>query len=229
MKALILAGGLGTRLRSRVPDLPKVLAPVGDRPFLEYVLDGLVAGGIEEIVLSVGYRRDEIIKHFGKSYKGAVLSYSVEDEPLGTGGAILQALTGQPDEPILVLNGDTLVKIDYQDLFRWYATEPESIAMVLLNVMDVARYGSVRTSGGRVVGYEEKGTSGPGLINAGIYIARPGLFSGFNLARRFSFEVDFLQRYCPSLRPLAYLAATYFIDIGIPEDFDRAQRELPQK
>lgn len=229
MKVLVLAGGLGTRLRNRVPDLPKVLAPVGNRPFLEYVLDGLVASGVEEIVLSVGYRRDEIIKHFGKAYNGAVLSYSVEDEPLGTGGAIMQALAGHLDEPILVLNGDTLVNVNYQDLIRWYETQPESMAMVLLSVMDVARYGSVRTSGGRVIGFEEKGASGPGQINAGIYIVRPRLFSGFSVARKFSFEVDFLQRYCPILKPRAFLTAAYFIDIGIPEDFDRAQRELPQK
>ena len=229
MKAIILAGGLGTRLRERVPNLPKAMAPVAGRPFLEYLLDALWTGGIQEVLLSVGYRSDDIIKHFGNRYRGTIVHYCIETQPLGTGGAIAHALSQQPDEVALVLNGDTFLGIDYRRLLRWYAEGPTEFAMVLHNLPDMGRYGAVLTSGERVVGFAEKGTSGPGLINAGIYIIQSGIFAKFDLRREFSFEVDFLQRYCDALRPRAYVSDAYFIDIGVTEDFERAQRELPMR
>lgn len=228
MKALVLAGGLGTRLRERVPDLPKVMAPVAGRPFLEYVLDGLQAGDIREVILSVGYKSAEIIGHFGNRYRDTAIRYAVESEPLGTGGAIMHALSGEPDEPVLVCNGDTLLGIDYRELRRWYAAIQAKLAMVLRVVPEVARYGSVLTSGERVLGYEEKGRSGPGLINAGMYMLERRVFDELGFSGKFSFEADFLQPHCATLQPRAYVSAGYFIDIGIPADFDRAQSELAQ-
>lgn len=145
MKAVVLAGGLGTRLKERVADLPKPMAPVAGRPFLEYVLDRLIQGGICDIVLSVGHRADSIIGHFGYAYRDATLSYSVEKELLGTGGAIADALDGQGDAPCMVLNGDTLLAVDYSELVRWYEEEPVDMAMVLCAVQDVERYGAVLT------------------------------------------------------------------------------------
>ena len=226
MKAIVLAGGLGTRLRERVPELPKPMAPVAGHPFLEYVLDRLVAGGVREIILSIGYRADVIMAHFGHAYRDAVVSYAVETEPLGTGGAIAHALRGKGNDPVLVLNGDTLLNIDYGELIRWYARAPTQVAMVLREVPDVARYGSVLMSGERVSGFVEKGKSGPGLINAGVYVVQPGVFETFGLSGKFSFEADFLQRHCDVISPRAFLTDAYFIDIGVPEDYDRAQREL---
>lgn len=227
MKAIVLAGGLGTRLRERVVDLPKPMAPVAGRPFLEYVLDRLIRGGITDIVLSVGYMADAIIGHFGNSYRDAAIRYSGEDEPLGTGGAIVHALSGQGDEPYMILNGDTLLAIDYSELLRWYEREPVDIAMVLRAVTDVSRYGAVLTSGDRVIGFTEKERAGVGLINAGVYIVRPALFDRYDLAGKFSLEADLLQPHCRLLAPKAYVTEGYFIDIGVPEDYDRAQHELP--
>jgi len=227
MKAVVLAGGFGTRLRDRVPDLPKPMAPVAGRPFLEYVLDRLVAGGISEVILSVGYRAESIEAHFGHAYRGATLRYAVETEPMGTGGAIAFALRGEGPEPVLVLNGDTYLNIDVGELLRWYAEHPSRVAMVLKQTPDVARYGAVNLAEDRVAGFAEKGKTGPGLINAGIYMVMPEIFSSLGLSGQFSFETEILQRHCEMLRPRAYVTDAYFIDIGVPEDFDRAQQELP--
>jgi D-glycero-alpha-D-manno-heptose 1-phosphate guanylyltransferase len=227
MKAVVLAGGLGTRLQERVPDLPKPMAPVAGRPFLEYVIDRLVNGGVREIILSVGYLADVIVAHFGHCYRNAALRYAVEDEPLGTGGAIAHALRGESDDSVLVLNGDTLLKIDYCELLRWYKASPAQVAMVLRNVPDTARYGAVMLDGEWISGFTEKGRNGPGLINAGIYIVQSNIFKTYGLKGKFGFEADLLQRHYQSLRPRAFVTDAYFIDIGIPEDYDRAQRELP--
>ena len=226
MKTVVLAGGFGSRLRERVPGQPKPMAPVAGRPFLEYILDQLIAGDVHEIILSVGYRAESIMEHFGDEYRGANLRYAVEHQPLGTGGAIANALRGHGDDPALIVNGDTLLKIDYADLVRRYNESPALIAMVLREVADVARYGSVLVSGGRVTGFAEKGKQGPGLINAGVYIVDPGIFNAFGLSGSFSFETDLLQAYCDKLAPTATITDAYFIDIGIPSDYDRAQHEL---
>ncbi len=227
MRTIILAGGIGTRLRQRVPDLPKPMAPVAGRPFLEYVLDGLIADGVSDIVLSVGYRAEVIQAHFGSNYRGATVHYAVEEEPLGTGGAIAYALRGAEDSPALILNGDTLLQLDYAALFEWYQRETSAVAMVLREVPDVTRYGAVIANSGRLSGFAEKGMSGRGLINAGAYIVQPEVFKMCGLAGNFSFEKDVLQNHLESLRPRAYITEGYFIDIGIPEDFERAQHELP--
>ncbi len=228
MRTIILAGGFGKRLRQRVPDLPKPMAPVAGRPFLEYVLDGLIEGGIRDVVLSVGYRADAIKAHFGSDYRGASVQYAIESEPLGTGGAIAYALQGREDSPALILNGDTLLQLDYAALFEWYRQDPSAVAMVLRDVPDVTRYGAVIASGGRVSGFAEKGKSGRGLINAGVYIVRPEIFVMLGLAGHFSLEKNVLQAHLESIRPRAYVTEGYFIDIGIPDDYDRAQQELPE-
>lgn len=229
MKAIILAGGLGTRLRPLVHDLPKPMASVAGRPFLEYVLDGLVAGGVDEMILAVGYRAELIQAHFGSAYKGRKIRHSIESDPLGTGGAIARALRGEGEQPVLVLNGDTLSMIDYRDFISWYRQAPTLMAMVLQSVADVSRFGAVMTQEGRACGFEEKGRSGPGLINAGIYIMTPDIFRRFDMPERFSLEVDFLGRHCSDLLPRTYVTDSYFIDIGVPESFDRAQWELPAR
>jgi len=229
MKAIILAGGFGTRLRERVPDLPKPMAPVVGRPFLEYLLDRLIAGGVTEIILSVGYQADAIQSHFGNTYQTASLEYAIEHEPLGTGGAIALAINqyGSHNEPVLVLNGDTFLDIDYGELIQWHGKQPGQVSMVLREVPDVARYGSVLVEKEYVTGFLEKGQSGPGLINAGVYIIQPGVFEAFGLTGKFGIEAEFLQRHCGELSPRAFLTDAYFIDIGVPDDYDRAQIELP--
>lgn len=230
MKAVVLAGGLGTRLRERVPDLPKPMAPVAGRPFLAYVLDALTRGGFDDIVLAVGYRWEAIRAGFGCSYRGASIAYAVETEPLGTGGAIAHAFASagiKGREAALVLNGDTYLDLDFAALRAWHEAHAAACSMVLRRVEDTARYGSVEVAGGIVTGFAEKGRSGAGLINAGVYVLQADIFAKFGLSARFALEADLLQRHCADLAPRAYVTDAYFIDIGVPQDFDRAQTELP--
>lgn len=227
MRAIVLAGGFGTRLRDTVPDLPKPMAAVAGRPFLEYVLDRLAAGGMTEITLSVGYLAESIMTHFQQSYANVPIRYAIETEPLGTGGAILHALGEPLDETFLIVNGDTLVNIDYAELIRWHSQKPSQAAMVLKRVAEVSRYGSVVESGGTVTGFLEKGKQGAGLINAGVYLLSRRHFAEYGLPGRFSLESDLLQAHYAELSLSAFVTDEYFIDIGIPEDYAKAQHELP--
>lgn len=229
MKAIVLAGGLGTRLRERVPDLPKPMAPVAGRPFLEYVLDGLQRSGCDEVVLSVGHLWEKIEAHFGDRYRDLRVRYAVETEPLGTGGALAWALRElAADEPVLTLNGDTFLNVDFAAVWAHHRAAGSPVTMVLREVEDTARYGAVLTEAGRVVRFAEKGQQGRGLINAGTYVIEPGLFEQLGLSGRFSMETDVLQARCAELRPAAFVTDAHFIDIGIPEDFERAQHLLPR-
>ena len=228
MKAIILAGGAGTRLRSLVPDLPKPMAPIAGRPFLEYLIERLVQGGVTDLVLSVGHRADAISDHFGGSWGGAAISYAVETEPLGTGGAIAFAAQGCTDNSILVVNGDTYLGINFADLVAWGGSKPALTAgMVLRAVEDVARYGAVLCADGMVQGFVEKGETGPGLVNAGVYLLNPEIFSQFGLSGRFSLESDLLQPHAEALPLRAYVTDGFFVDIGVPADYLLAQIAIP--
>lgn len=229
MKAIVLVGGLGTRLREAVPEIPKPMAPIAGRPFLEYILDQLVAAATEEIILSVGYKSEIIRNHFGDAYRDIPLVYVKETEPLGTGGAIVHAVQERKiRDPLMVLNGDTWLGIDYANLARWYKQKPADIAITLAEVSDVLRYGSVKLAMDRVIEFREKDQKGPGLINAGTYIVQPQVFGQLSLAEHFSFEDDVLRACCGSLYIRAMVSNAYFIDIGIPEDYRRAQMEFPK-
>jgi D-glycero-alpha-D-manno-heptose 1-phosphate guanylyltransferase len=227
VKALVLAGGAGTRLGEATRALPKPMLPVGGRPFLEYLLDRLVAGGAEELILSVHHRAQASMAHFGSRYRGVRVRYAVEAEPLGTGGAIAYALRDAPAAPVLVANGDSFLALDYAGFIRAFEREPVRLALVVREVEDAGRYGAVRIDGTTVTGFAEKGVRGPGCISAGTYILDPGVFREFGLAGRFSLETDLLQRHCAALRPRACFFDGYFIDIGVPADLQRARRELP--
>jgi D-glycero-alpha-D-manno-heptose 1-phosphate guanylyltransferase len=223
LRAVILAGGLGTRLRPAVGDTPKVMAPVAGRPFLEHVLGQLDAQGFVEVVLAVGYRKELIAAHFGASFRGLSLRYSEEQAPLGTGGAVRKALPLAGPGPCFVLNGDTWLALDHADMLRAHLASGAMLSMAVRAVPDVARYGAVRLEDSRVTRFEEKGRTGPGFINAGVYLLQPDLLAGPHLPEAFSFEADFLAARLPALAPLAWIADGPFIDIGIPEDYQRAQ------
>jgi D-glycero-alpha-D-manno-heptose 1-phosphate guanylyltransferase len=226
MEAIILAGGLGTRLASRLDGIPKAMAPIGGRPFLEILLGKLQRAGCTRALLSVGHLHATIQNHFGASFRGLPLEYVVEDVPLGTGGAIRKALQAAREEFVLVLNGDTFLQADYADLVRIHAANRPSLTMAITHLQNVARYGGVLIKDGLVVGYEEKGRSGPGWINAGVYVLPREMPWPPALHEKFSFEVDFLVPQTALLTPAAYEVEGFFLDIGVPEDLDRAQREL---
>jgi len=224
MQAIILAGGLGTRLRSVLTDVPKPMAPIHGKPFLAYLIGYLKSQGITEIILSVHYLREQIQDYFKSSYQGVSIRYAIEEEPLGTGGAILHALKlVDPSQPVFVLNGDTFVKLNYQAM---YQEKNNLMAMALRNVPDCSRYGVVRVENQKVVAFEEQGGHYPGAINAGVYLLSSTLFQSYSLPKSFSFERDFLFPNIATLQPQAFMVEDYFIDIGIPEDYARALKEF---
>jgi NDP-sugar pyrophosphorylase family protein len=227
MQAIVLAGGLGTRLRAAVPALPKPMAPVGGRPFLAFILDRLVEAGFETAILAVGYRSEAIQAHFGQRYRSLALHYSVEAEPLGTGGAIRLAwpLAGAAD--VFVINGDTYLEVDYRAMLDAHHAEQALLSMAICQVEDAARYGALEVRGGRIGGFHEKGRSGPGWINAGVYILARRLQSRFPSKAAFSFEQEMLVQDVQTLLPVAFITPGLFIDIGIPDDYARAQTLLP--
>lgn len=223
MQAIILAGGLGTRLRTVLPDLPKPMAPVAGRPFLAHVLDALVDAGFESAVLAVGYRYEAIRHHFGATYRGMRLAYSVEASPLGTGGAIRLAADRTAADPVFVLNGDTYLELDYSAMLAAHRAASTQLGVAVCEVPDVGRYGSLEVEAGRIVGFREKGRSGPGLINAGTYLLSAGLMAHIPAGRPHSFEQELLMPMVAELHPLAFVTRGLFIDIGVPEDYARAQ------
>ena len=223
MQAIVLAGGLGTRLRGVLPDLPKPLAPVGSRPFLSILLGQLRRHGFGSAVLSVGYRHELIRCAFGDRFDGLALQYAIEDKPLGTGGAIRLAARYCADGDVFVLNGDTFVEVDFAAVRARHRQAAAVLTVCAVDVADASRYGRLLVDGGHVTGFAEKGASGPGLINAGIYLMRRDLLEPLGLPEVFSFEHDVLAARLGALRPAAFVTHGRFIDIGVPEDYARAQ------
>ena len=227
MRAIVLAGGLGTRLAQVTRDIPKPMAPVGSRPFLEYLLDDLVDQGVEQTVLAVSYRWEVIREHFGSVYRGMDLNYSVEKIPLGTGGAIQQALATLADHEVVVLNGDTRFRVDLAEMEKSHRNSGAPLTIALKRVTDSGRFGRVEVSAdGVVTSFLEKSTAGPGWINGGVYILNSSLFKDFPMPERFSFELDLVELNIDQIQPQAYQSDAYFIDMGIPEDYQRAQHEI---
>lgn len=229
MEAIILAGGFGTRLRSVVSDVPKPMAPVGGRPFLELPLDQLEKYGFSHVVLSTGYMHEVVEAHFGNCYHSIEISYAVEQEPLGTGGGMRNALKQCDEDDIVVLNGDTLFCIDYEALTTFYKSHPTRLAVVLRQVADTSRYGSVETDCcDRISRFTEKNAAGGfGAINGGIYMIRRSLLEEYPLGQNFSFEKDVLQSRYTKEPFFGYVSSAYFIDIGIPDDYRRLLETLP--
>jgi D-glycero-alpha-D-manno-heptose 1-phosphate guanylyltransferase len=227
-EAIILAGGLGTRLQGVVKDLPKPMAPVNGRPFLTYILDYLIEYHYTRVVLSVGYLHEKIEEFFGTQYKSLEIDYAVETEPLGTGGGILFAFSKCVTDNVLVINGDTMFKVDLDEFEHFHQEKSSLLSIVLREVEDVARYGSVVIGGnGLITLFSEKLASiGRGFINGGIYLIDRKLFDKYPQPQKFSFEKDLMTKYYTQEMFYGMPSDGYFIDIGIPEDYARAQREL---
>ncbi len=229
MRAILLAGGAGTRLRGVVSDVPKPLAAVAGRPFLSYLLDLLEARGITDIVLSVGYMRDVIMDRYRNRHGRIAITYAVEEQPLGTGGGLRNALTQVDGFPVFACNADTFLDLDYGAMLAAHEDSGVALSVAVRPVDDVGRYGRARVEDGRIAAFEAGGKPGAGLINAGVYLFGENLLATESPAPAFSFERDFLEARCTALRPAAFVTDGYFIDIGVPEDYWRAQTELPQR
>ena len=224
----MLAGGLGTRLRGVVSDVPKPMAPVRGRPFLAFVLDRLVDAGFTAVVFAAGYRHEALRAYFGTDYRSLALTYSVEVEPLGTGGAIRLAWEHIRARDAFVLNGDTYLELDFGAMLAAHAGEQAELTMAICHVPDAARYGSLDIIDDRVRGFLEKGRSGPGWINAGTYLLAPALRNRLPSDRAFSFE-HVLARKVAGIRPQVFRCSGRFVDIGTPEDYAQAERLLPAR
>jgi D-glycero-alpha-D-manno-heptose 1-phosphate guanylyltransferase len=226
-EAIILAGGLGTRLKDTVPGLPKCMAPVAGRPFLSYVLDHLRMQGVERFIFSLGYRSELIEAWLAENQAGLDYITVVEKEPLGTGGAVLLAMQKSIEEHLLVANGDTLFKIKGKELERVHFQNRAACTLALKPMKDFDRYGLVETDDkGRIVSFREKQFYRNGLINGGIYLIDREQFLSHSFPLKFSFEKDYLEQYFRSESFYGSIQDGYFIDIGVPEDYRKADLDL---
>lgn len=222
MQAIILAGGFGTRLQSVVKDLPKPMAYVNGKPFLTYILDELIRYGFTKVILAVGYKKECIVDYFKSNYKGLEIVYSVENEPLGTGGCVKQAMAYVDDDFVFIINGDTLFKINYLTMSQ---LNTMSIACKYLENFD--RYGEVSINEENIItSFNEKKKVDSGYINGGIYYLPKNIFYNYQLPNKFSLEKDFFEKYINELNIKAYKSEDYFIDIGIPEDYEKIKKDL---
>lgn len=222
---IILAGGLGTRLRDVVTDAPKSMALVKGKPFLEYQLNFIKKSGFRRVILSTGYKGEMIKNHFGSSYNGLELLYSHEENPLGTGGAVKQAFELVETPHALIMNGDTMFRINL-DYFFQSAVENLSEASVALRFSsDASRYGLVELDHeSRIIAFREKSKeSVSGLINGGVYIISAKSFRKIDFPEVFSLERDFFAQYLKNIVINGFVFNDFFLDIGIPEDYNKAQ------
>jgi len=222
--AAILAGGLGTRLRSVVHDRPKVMAMVAGRPFITYLLDELAEASITRVVLCTGYLANILSDELGVEYRGMELLYSEEPSPLGTGGALRHASELFSGDTLLVLNGDSYCQCRLDKFMAGFALNGAPAGMVLAQVDDVSRFGAVLIRGDSRIGsfVEKGGQSGPGWINAGIYLLPLQRIRHMTPGRQISLEREIF----PALIAeglYGYQTDGPFIDIGIPAEYQRAQ------
>lgn len=225
MEAIILAGGFGTRLSHIVNDVPKPMAPVDGQPFLKYIMDDLIIKGITRVIMAVGHKKESIMKYFGNNYNGCEIAYSVEDEPLLTGGAIKKALTICQDDYVFIINGDTFFDVNLKNMADDHKKNRAHITIATKEMKEIERYGSVLIENGRITKFIEKGIQHYGYINGGIYYLQKDIILLINEIK-FSFETDILEAKTIELRVFSYISEGYFIDIGIPKDYERAQKEM---
>lgn len=227
--AIILAGGFGTRLKSVVADLPKPMAPVNARPFLEYQLDYLNHSGITEVCLSLGHMAEKISSHFGNRYKGLQLTYAVETEPLGTGGGIRMALEQVKQNEVLVLNGDSFFEIDIKKFQAQHLQTQAHYSLALRKAEDASRYGTITLDkNNRITSFMEKSSvKAPGLINGGVYVLSRDLYLSETEGKgNFSIEKEVFEKRLKDLRIFGFVFENYFIDIGVPQDYQKAQDDF---
>ena len=234
MQAILLCGGMGTRLRSVVADRPKPMADICGKPFLQYLLEMLRDKGITEVIFALGYMGEMIEEYFqdGSAF-GLKIAYSYEEEPLGTGGAIRNALPKILEEEVLVLNADTYVPMDYQGLYRFHQENDGDFSLATRAVPDISRYGAVRRdAAGRILAWNEKLEDGgqplAGEINGGIYVMKKSLIAEIPEGKQ-SLEQDCVPKWLSEGKRIFGLPFEgYFMDIGIPKDYQQFITDVEQ-
>ncbi len=226
-ECIVLAGGLGTRLRSVVADKPKCMAPIGDKPFLYYLLQYLHRQGITHAVLSLGYKAEQVIDWCKSEQLPLQVSFAVEPEPLGTGGAIMHALPQLNNKGFFISNGDTFFEAPLQEQYLFHQQQQSQLTLALKPMRQFERYGTIQTAAnGLVTAFNEKQYCEEGLINGGIYLTTSDFLHSLQLPAQFSFEKEVLEKQVQRGSLYGFVSDTYFIDIGIPEDYERAQHDL---
>ncbi len=229
-ECIILAGGLGTRLRSAVPDLPKCMAPIAGKPFLAYLIDYLLQQQVTKFIFSLGYMHEVIEAFIMSNYPQLQYQIALENEPLGTGGAIRLACDYATEENVIILNGDTMFNVDIQALLDLHINSKSNCTLSLKTMHHFDRYGVVETDlENNITSFKEKKQYVTGNINGGVYALHVASFKSISFPTIFSFEKDYLEKYFNQLKMTGCLFDGYFIDIGIPEDFEKAGRELGNK
>lgn len=216
MEAIILAGGFGTRLKCVVSDVPKPMASINGKPFLEYIFEDLEKKGITHIILAVGYMKEKIKEYFKENYKNIKISYSEEDNPLGTGGAIKKAISKCQEQNIFIINGDTFYDVDLKKMLKFHNIKDSSLTIAVKEMENFNRYGSLIIKEDKIVNFEEKKSKTKGKINGGIYLIKKNILQDKE-QDIFSFEKEVLED--KNIEKYAYESNGYFIDIGIPEDY----------
>jgi len=226
MEAIILAGGLGKRLQGVVGNVPKPMAPVNNRPFLDYLLEYLLENGVKRVILSVYYKYELIKNYYGSNYKGMPIFYSIDNAELGTGGAIKAALLKSNNKSIFIINGDTYFNVNLSYLCKIHNNNNNDITFSLKPMKNFDRYGFVKTdANGRVHSLKEKKYCDYGEIDGGVYLINKSIFNLIESKKKFSFN-DFIVKNLGNIKVGSMLIDELFIDIGTPEDFKKAQKLL---
>jgi len=225
-EAIVLAGGFGTRLAHIVSDVPKPMAPVCGKPFLQFILDDLACKGVRRVILAVGYKKECIETYFGERYAGMELIYSPEDRPLFTGGAIRKAMSCIEGDRAFVINGDTYFDVDFDAMELAHRKNNAVLTIAVKPMKDFERYGTVEKDGEcRITAFREKQPCKKGEINGGIYLLEKAEMLAIE-EEKFSFETAYMEAHVNVKAMYAFRSDGYFIDIGIPEDYAKAQRDF---
>ena len=225
MEAIILAGGKGTRLHSIISSVPKPMAPINGRPFLELIMQQLSDYSFERIILSTGHLGDVIQAHFGPKFKNIDIIYINEPAPLGTGGAVKEAMQACQEDHVYIINGDSFQLVDFNEVEAYWQCNKNPI-MIAAAVADTSRYGALLIDKKQVIGFSEKGKTGSGYINSGYYVFNKTQIHLFPNQAVFSLEQDFLEKDIHLQHYDFFESKSSFIDIGIPEDYIKAQYYL---
>ena len=221
MDVIILAGGLGTRIRSVTKNLPKVMIDLNGKPLLEHTFNYLKNFNVQNVILAVGYKKEYIKKYFGNQYENINIIYSEEKEQLGTGGAIKKALNYTDEENVIVMNGDLLVNVDLDELYRCHINQENDVesTLTIKKMQDYERYGTIVEEDGFIKKFKEKEYTKEGFINVGIYVINKSKFVNENPEKIFSIEKDYFEKITKIKKLYTYKYSGEFLDVGIPEDY----------
>jgi D-glycero-alpha-D-manno-heptose 1-phosphate guanylyltransferase len=227
MECIVLAGGLGTRLQGVIGAQPKCMAQVDGKPFLAHLFEYIDRQKCTRVILSLGYKHKIVIDWLETQDIFFELDYVIEDEPLGTGGGIQAAMEEAAADDVVVLNGDTMFVVDLREQLKFHTDNKAATTLALKEMHDFDRYGIVNiNASGLITSFEEKQHRNAGLINGGVYIINKEAFMAKRLPEKFSFEKDYLEQFTGDKKFYGYKSDSYFIDIGIPADYTRAQDDF---